>query len=294
MMAERGPSATRRGYYASSRVPAPLRHTSLARRFSPWLDIIRDLLDAFSEFPRQRLLHELGCSFGTRASWVQVNTNGACGLEMTDPIFGWPSPECLELWGRVGANRHPLVGWYAATGDPAAMSVGRVPEGIVPGQSRDLMRDLLVHPELAQQLAIPCHLDNTSFRAFVLTQPGPDFGDEDLALARRLQPLFALLYRHYAVLAATSRRSTIEGLTGREVTVLHLLSEGCTAASIGRQLGISPRTVHAHLTHVYRKLGVSDRLMAVRIYQEERRPAREEVRSHRATGEYHLPSAASF
>jgi DNA-binding NarL/FixJ family response regulator len=139
-------------------------------------------------------------------------------------------------------------------------------------------------------------LDGASYRAFVLTRPGPDFCDEDLSLARRLQPLLALLYRQYAVLAATSRDNLITDLTQRELTVLHLLSEGLTAAAIGHQLGISPRTVHVHLTHVYRKLGVSDRLMAVRIYQDAGLPAAREERPAplRGTRAYGLAAAASF
>ena len=52
-------------------------------------------------------------------------------------------------------------------------------------------------------------------------------------------------------------------LTGRELTVLPLLAEGLTAAAIGRRLGISTRTVHKHLEHVYAKLGTADRLTTV-------------------------------
>jgi DNA-binding CsgD family transcriptional regulator len=52
-------------------------------------------------------------------------------------------------------------------------------------------------------------------------------------------------------------------LTDREATVLDLLARGLTAAAIGRRLGISSRTVHRHQGHLYRKLQVSDRLVAV-------------------------------
>jgi DNA-binding NarL/FixJ family response regulator len=52
-------------------------------------------------------------------------------------------------------------------------------------------------------------------------------------------------------------------LTARELVVLSLLAEGLTATSIARRMHISPRTVHRHLGHVYRKLGASDRLAAV-------------------------------
>ena len=53
-------------------------------------------------------------------------------------------------------------------------------------------------------------------------------------------------------------------LTGRELAVLALLAEGLTAEAIGRRLGVSRHTVRKHLEHLYRKLGVGDRLVAVR------------------------------
>ena len=52
-------------------------------------------------------------------------------------------------------------------------------------------------------------------------------------------------------------------LTERELAILHLLVEGCTAGAIAHRLGISVRTVQKHLEHVYRKLGVSSRAAAV-------------------------------
>jgi HD-GYP domain-containing protein (c-di-GMP phosphodiesterase class II) len=53
------------------------------------------------------------------------------------------------------------------------------------------------------------------------------------------------------------------GLTAREVAVLDLVADGLTNVAIGRRLGISPKTVNAHLEHVYAKLGVSTRASAV-------------------------------
>jgi DNA-binding CsgD family transcriptional regulator len=53
------------------------------------------------------------------------------------------------------------------------------------------------------------------------------------------------------------------GLTVRERAVLDLVADGLTNVAIGRRLGISPKTVNAHLEHVYAKLGVSTRASAV-------------------------------
>lgn len=59
-----------------------------------------------------------------------------------------------------------------------------------------------------------------------------------------------------------------EPMTTRELEVLLLLAEGHLARSIAARLDLSPRTVHKHLGSVYRKLGVHDRLVAVRTAQQ--------------------------
>ena len=63
-------------------------------------------------------------------------------------------------------------------------------------------------------------------------------------------------------------RGSREPMTTRELEVLLLLSEGHLARSIAARLEVSTRTVHMHLGSVYRKLGVHDRLVAVRPAQQ--------------------------
>jgi DNA-binding NarL/FixJ family response regulator len=52
------------------------------------------------------------------------------------------------------------------------------------------------------------------------------------------------------------------GLTDREVEVLRLLAEGHTKKEISAILYISPRTTHAHVTNIYRKIGIGTRASA--------------------------------
>ncbi len=106
-------------------------------------------------------------------------------------------------------------------------------------------------------------------RSVVLTESGTDYCDEDVELARLIQPLLALLARQVDLLNGLGcPEASGAGLTAREVVVLRLLSEGRTAVSIAHALRVSPRTVHTHLSHVYRKLGVCDRMGAVLTAQE--------------------------
>ncbi len=55
------------------------------------------------------------------------------------------------------------------------------------------------------------------------------------------------------------------GLTPREVEVLGLVAEGLTSAQVAHRLFLSPRTVEAHLTSIYHKLGVTSRAGATRF-----------------------------
>lgn len=54
------------------------------------------------------------------------------------------------------------------------------------------------------------------------------------------------------------------GLSAREVEVVRLVAAGLTNAQVAEQLVISPRTVDAHLTSIYSKIGVKSRAAATR------------------------------
>ena len=51
-------------------------------------------------------------------------------------------------------------------------------------------------------------------------------------------------------------RDLVEGLTDREQSVLALIAEGRSNDAIGAGLGISPKTVEAHIGTIYSKLGL--------------------------------------
>ena len=53
------------------------------------------------------------------------------------------------------------------------------------------------------------------------------------------------------------------GLTPKEAETLMLLVRGDGNSTIARRLGVSPHTVKTHIYHVFRKLGVNNRVQAV-------------------------------
>ena len=61
------------------------------------------------------------------------------------------------------------------------------------------------------------------------------------------------------------RRDLDVRLTGREREVLAVAAEGLTARQIATRLGVRERTVTTHLGRIYGKLGVGNRLSAIRM-----------------------------
>jgi DNA-binding NarL/FixJ family response regulator len=60
-----------------------------------------------------------------------------------------------------------------------------------------------------------------------------------------------------------ARGGPSDALTGREIEVLRLAARGLSNSQIASELFVSATTVKAHLSHIYRKLSVSDRTAAV-------------------------------
>ena len=59
--------------------------------------------------------------------------------------------------------------------------------------------------------------------------------------------------------------TTERALTAREREILNLLREGLSNKLIARRLNVSEVTVKSHLCHVFRKLGVQNRVQAARF-----------------------------
>ena len=122
------------------------------------------------------------------------------------------------------------------------------------------------------QLRIPYRLDGTTFRTYSVARGGKEYSDNDLTLAWHIQQSLITVDQQICVLARLSAEHgrgrnapQTSSLTGRELAVLQLLAEGRTTRASARRLGCAPRTVEKHLERCFRKLGVRDRINAVRV-----------------------------
>lgn len=174
-----------------------------------------------------------------------------------------------ELLAGRHIDMHPLITWFATTRNPLPWTNARVPHAMIPKRNRAAVHGMLRRIDAEQQLSISYRLDGAMHRAFVLARGGCDFDDDDLVVAGYVQRALRAMDYQIELLARlqTGQISTATdvGLTGREITVLQLVSGGVSTRVVARLLDCAPRTVEKHLERIYRKLGVADRLNAVRV-----------------------------
>jgi DNA-binding NarL/FixJ family response regulator len=102
----------------------------------------------------------------------------------------------------------------------------------------------------------------------------------DIAAALRSLPVAAafrsladgasLPVEHAVSIACQEAIAPLDNLTAAEAVVARLVAEGLTNAEIGRRLGVSPRTVQAHVSHALAKMGVSTRTALAREFNRQR------------------------
>lgn len=97
-------------------------------------------------------------------------------------------------------------------------------------------------------------------RAFLVTSAGAAASGTTLALTPASSVGYPIGTR-----TRTSRLTGAEALSGREVEVLQLVSDGRSNKEVGEALTLSALTVKSHLARIARKLGTGDRAEMVVI-----------------------------
>ncbi|MGY1679256.1 response regulator transcription factor [Geodermatophilus sp. SYSU D01176] len=233
-----------------------------------WLELVGDILQGrpgAREFPHARVADLLLTSFGAAC----CSRNVVDGAWVDHVVGGWPDgflPTTPPSGLLPDATTQPLIRWYAVTRSSAPQILGRVPHAVAgPGMRAEW--SAFARPlGITHQLALPLRVGE-GIEAYVVSRPDDDYGDADAALAALVLPVLTAIVGQHRVLRDVPEerydRAVGTRLTDREFAVLTLLGAGLTAQAIARRLDTSPRTVHKHLEHLYRKLGVRDRLMAV-------------------------------
>ena len=161
-------------------------------------------------------------------------------------------------------HEHPVLAHVRASGDGRAR---RISDFLSDRQFRSLglYHDFYRVRRTDYQVVLAVSAPGGGRIAIALNRQRHDFSAEDLEL-------FDLLRIHVGQAAAIALTPGLAGspdpaaeplLTPRQARILQLVADGQSDRGIARTLGISTRTVQAHLQHSYRALDVTSRTEAV-------------------------------
>jgi DNA-binding CsgD family transcriptional regulator len=160
---------------------------------------------------------------------------------------------------------HPVLAYSQATGDGRAR---RISDFLTDRQFRSLglYHDFYRQCGVEYQTALSVAAPGGGLIGVALNRQRHDFSAEDLELLDLLRihigqaAAIALLTQPGA---ASPDCAANPLLTPRQARILQLVADGHSDRGIARTLGISTRTVQAHLQHTYRALDVTSRTEAV-------------------------------
>lgn len=145
-------------------------------------------------------------------------------------------------------------------------------------QGLDVARKLRAEGSTAKILVLTGHTDDQSvfdsIRAgadgFLEKSAGVRFIADSLSRVAAGERVFTPAQERVAVqelgrMARKARASSgaQASITPRELEILEFVSVGLTVKQVATRLGLSPRTVEAHIAKLYRKLGVRNRVQAI-------------------------------
>ncbi len=208
----------------------------------------------------QRLTADLPCDL---AVLVDLNWEAGTGHALTgSPDWLYEAP--LDALIHAHMRSHPLLRHYAHTRDMTPLSMDEVADDRWwKGEGYRAGKDAI---GIDRQLALPLSAGPGKIRSVIMSRSGLGFSDRDLEYAVLARSLLDTVEAHEAaVITGTGPGDPAEHkITPRELAVLTLLCDGLTARAIGTRLAITPATVSKHTENIYRKLGVRDRISALR------------------------------
>ncbi|MDE1669635.1 helix-turn-helix transcriptional regulator [Nocardia gipuzkoensis] len=212
----------------------------------------------------ERLTADLPCDL---AVLIDLDWDAGTGHALTGSP-DWLHEAPLDALIHAHMRSHPLLRHYARTRDTTPLTMDEVADDRWwKGEAYRAGKDAI---GIDRQLALPLAAGPGQIRGVIMSRGGHGFSDRDLEYAALARSLLDAVEAHET--AAFVRRGpgdpTDYRLTPRELAVLGLLCEGLTARAIGTRLGIAPATATKHTENLYRKLGVHDRVAALRAAQQ--------------------------
>jgi DNA-binding CsgD family transcriptional regulator len=183
-----------------------------------------------------------------------------------EPAGAGDFPDCGNLF-RQHVGEHPLLAQQQRTGERGA---GRISDFLSDRQFRSLglYQEFYRHTGTRYQLAVSVAADDGTMFAIALNRWGRDFTDDEADLVDLLRVHLGQAASLAVLLSppeppAAGKPDDPPRLTARQSRILQLVADGYPDRGIAHALGISTRTVQAHLQRAYRALNVTSRTEAL-------------------------------
>lgn len=199
------------------------------------------------------------CSYNELAGPVAV----AWQIEPADVL---DFPDADQVF-RQHLPEHPLLRHYQATGDLAARRISDVTSQRQ-FRSLGLYRDFYRPARVDHQLIVSVPAPRGGVISVALNRHRRDFSDQQHELIDLLRPHLSQAATIATLLSQPVPHTPRDAggrplLTARQTRILQLVASGSSDRAVARALGLSVRTVHTHLQHIYRALGVTSRTEAL-------------------------------
>lgn len=199
---------------------------------------------------------------GTVASFDSVDrASGAVESHVAPETLAEVPPAELEARVRACLWQHPVLACLRASPSPLVMQ----PTDLI-SQRQFRRTDLYalcfrpagIEYQIVASLSWPGRLGGFT----VNRTRSRNFTDWEVALVQHLRPHVERAFAAALRASASSATLEVNALTPREGEILRWLGMGKRNGEIALILGISPRTVHKHVEHLFAKLGVETRAAA--------------------------------
>jgi DNA-binding CsgD family transcriptional regulator len=233
-----------------------------ARQYESLLGLVGTALDCLAEgaSPWQFLSSDLTTSLDAALGGV-FEIDGSTGVAR--PLAVWPPWVAGVQLTPAESAAHPLVHHFRAGADAGPRTLDDVTD-------IHRWRSAPAYAAAREQfcgagrhMAVPIGRSGGTTRIVAIGRSGRNFTAAEIAVLARMRPLLLKVDAHARTLTTGTTASRAHGLTERESAVLALLADGLPLSTIGRRLGIAPRTVAKHQENIQRKLGTADRLNTV-------------------------------
>jgi DNA-binding CsgD family transcriptional regulator len=225
------------------------------------LAVLRAVLASVTAWERfddnaERILRELAGALGQMAAALWLPR----GDRLTPrALWSMPSVDHARFQADLGALRNSAGVGLAGSAWERREAVDQAAAGVwhSDGAGRFSRSDATPHV-LAPTIALPCAKDEEVLGVVELYSTAP------IQLSNHLIEVLSHAGRALGAFFARRRGELgLSPLSTREVEILTLAGQGLAVREIAAELTISPATVKTHLEHIYKKLGVRDRVAAV-------------------------------